>query len=148
MAGKAGRSEDLKRKGLKNTRRRAAILDILEKQKQPATAEQIFLKMNRFGVSTSLSTVYRELDRLVEENMAVKVEFPESSKALFEYNRMVHKHYLVCLGCRKMISLDSCPLKDYEKQLEKQTHFKITDHSLNLYGYCPECQAKGLPKKG
>ena len=139
--------EALKRVGLKNTKRRAAVLEILERQPQPITAEQIFLKLNGLKVSASLSTVYRELDSLVGSGLAVKVSINAGGKALYEYNRMVHKHYLICLGCKKMIALDVCPLKSFEEKVEEQTHFVITDHKLNLYGYCPECRAKGLPKK-
>lgn len=141
------RRDDLKRKGLKNTKRRAAILGILERQPLPITAEQIFMKLGRQEVPTSLSTVYRELDSLENSGLVSKMKISDSSKALYEYNRMIHKHYLICLGCKKMIEIDACPLKSFEEKLEEQTHFTITDHKLDLYGYCPECRAKGLPKK-
>ncbi|MBE6830553.1 MAG: transcriptional repressor [Ruminococcaceae bacterium] len=147
MKNKTDHRADLRQKGLKNTKRRMAILEILEKQAQPVAAEQIFMELNRYDLSTSMSTVYRELDSLVNNNLALKIKINESNKALYEYNRMIHKHYLVCLGCKKMISLDMCPLKTYEEKLQEQTHFIITDHKLNIYGYCPECQAKGLPQK-
>ena len=147
MKNKTDHRADLRQKGLKNTKRRMAILEILEKQIQPVAAEQIFMELNRYDLSTSMSTVYRELDSLVNNNLALKIKINESNKALYEYNRMIHKHYLVCLGCKKMISLDMCPLKTYEEKLQEQTHFIITDHKLNIYGYCPECQAKGLPPK-
>jgi len=147
MKNKTDHRADLRQKGLKNTKRRMAILEILEKQTQPVAAEQIFMELNRYDLSTSMSTVYRELDSLVNNNLALKIKINESNKALYEYNRMIHKHYLVCLGCKKMISLDMCPLKTYEEKLQEQTHFIITDHKLNIYGYCPECQAKGLPQK-
>ncbi|MDF1496368.1 Fur family transcriptional regulator [Caproiciproducens sp. CPB-2] len=147
MKNKADHRADLRQKGLKNTKRRMAILEILEKQTQPVAAEQIFMELNRYDLSTSMSTVYRELDSLVNNHLALKIKINESNKALYEYNRMIHKHYLVCLGCKKMISLDMCPLKTYEETLQEQTHFIITDHKLNIYGYCPECQAKGLPRK-
>lgn len=147
MENKSDHREDLRRTGLKNTKRRAAILEILEKETQPVPAEQIFFELNRYKIPTSLSTVYRELDSLMNNDLVVKVSISAGGKALYEYNRMIHKHYLVCLGCKKMISIDICPLAAYEKELEKETHFMITDHKLNLYGYCPECRAKGLPKK-
>ncbi|TQI66933.1 transcriptional repressor [Clostridium sp. KNHs216] len=147
MKNKTDHRADLRQKGLKNTKRRMAILEILEKQTQPVAAEQIFMELNRYDLSISMSTVYRELDSLVNNNLALKIKINESNKALYEYNRMIHKHYLVCLGCKKMISLDMCPLKTYEEKLQEQTHFIITDHKLNIYGYCPECQAKGLPPK-
>ncbi len=147
MKNNADHREDLKRTGLKNTKRRAAILEILEVQVQPVTAEQIFFELSKLEIPTSLSTVYRELDSLVINQLALKLTINESNKALYEYNSMIHKHYLVCLCCKKMISIDICPLKTYEKNLEEQTHYIITDHKLSLYGYCPECQAKGLNKK-
>lgn len=147
MKNKADLREDLKRTGLKNTKHRTAILEIIEKQTQPVTAEQIYVELNKFESSISLSTVYRELESLVFNGIVVKIKINENNKALYEYNRMIHKHYLMCLGCKKMISIDVCPLKAYEKKLEEQTHFVITDHKLNLYGYCPECQAKGLNNK-
>ncbi|MGX8701989.1 Fur family transcriptional regulator [Caproiciproducens sp.] len=147
MKNKADHRADLRQKGLKNTKRRMAVLEILEKQTQPVAAEQIFMQLNRYDLSTSMSTVYRELDSLVNNDLVLKIKINESNKALYEYNRMIHKHYLVCLGCKKMISLDMCPLKAYEEKLQEQTHFIITDHKLNVYGYCPECQAKGLPRK-
>ena len=146
MKGSNNRRDDLRRKGLKNTKRRAAILGILERQPQPVAAEQIFMELDRLEIPTSLSTVYRELDSLESNGLVVKVTINESNKALYEYNRMIHKHYLICLGCKKMIPLDICPLKPFEEKVEEQTHFMITDHKLNLYGYCPECRAKGLPK--
>mgnify|MGYP002410183275 CR=1 FL=1 len=137
----------LKRAGLKNTKRRTAIRELLERQSQPITAERIFSGLGERGVAASLSTVYRELDSLVSNDLAVKVKINDSNKALYEYNRMVHKHYLICLGCKKMIAIDVCPLKSFEERVAEQTRFTITDHKLNLYGYCPECRAKGLPKK-
>ena len=60
-------------------------------------------------------------------------------KKLYEYHGMGHRHYLVCLGCRQMITIENCPLHEYEKQLEKDTEFAITGHKLYLYGYCKEC---------
>ncbi len=147
MKNKADHYADLKQKGLKNTKHRLAILNILEEQAQPVTAEQIFMELNHYDLSTSMSTVYRELDSLVNKDLVLKVKINESNRTLYEYNRMIHKHYLVCLGCKKMISLDMCPLKTYEEKLQEQTHYIITDHKLNIYGYCPECQAKGLSKK-
>lgn len=147
MKSKADHFEDLKQTGLKNTKHRCAILELLEQQTQPVTVEQVFLLLNRSAVPASLSTVYRELDNLTDHHLAVKIRIGESGKTLYEYNRWVHKHYLICLGCKKMISVGVCPLEEYEKKLGEQTNFLITGHRLSLYGYCPECRAKGLSGK-
>lgn len=147
MNKKTDHKETLKHAGLKNTKRRIAILEILEKQVHLLTAEQMFLELNRLGIPISQSTVYRELDSLVSKDLAVKIKTNDSDKAFYEYNRLMHRHYLICLGCKKMIAIDIGPLDILEEALKQQTKFIITDHKLACYGYCPECQAKGLPKK-
>lgn len=132
--------EALKQKGLKNTRHRNSILEILGNNDQPVTAEQVFLELKRNDVSINLSTVYRILEALVSRNLAVKSSITGDNSALFELNRMEHKHHLVCIGCKKMFSVDGCPFKEYEKLLQDKTGFDVMGHKLEIYGYCRNCK--------
>ncbi len=81
-----------------------------------------------------------------EKNLAVKLNIAGDGRTLFEFNRMVHKHYLVCLGCKRIVAINGCPLEDYEKTLAKETNYSIEGHKLDIYGYCPECREKGQRK--
>ena len=128
--------------GLKNTKSRLAILDILERSAQPLSAEQIFLELKEKNISTNLSTVYRTLDTLTEKRLVTKLQITGDSRALFEYNRMAHKHYLICLECKKITAIESCPLGDYVKALAQETDYSISGHKLDIYGYCPSCRKK------
>ena len=139
-------ADDLKRSGLKNTKHRTAILNILERSDQPMTAEQVFYELGGEKISASLSTVYRALDSLVFKNLITKLIINGNSKALFEYNRMGHRHHLICLGCKKIRAIERCPLKNYEESLEKETDFSISGHKLDIYGYCPECRKNAAVK--
>lgn len=139
---KSNIDDDLNRKGLKNTKQRTAVLEILEQSDQPLAAEEVFLEMKEKGVSVNLSTVYRILEVLSDKKMVVKFNILGDTRTLFEYNRMVHKHYLICLGCRKILAIHHCPLKEYEKDLANETNYLISGHKLDVYGYCPECQKK------
>lgn len=136
------KSDMLKSSDLKSTKQRSAVLDILKKFSQPVCAEDIYSELKKQELSVSLSTVYRTLDKLTEKGLVNKIVFSGSSKGLFELNTNVHKHYLICLGCRKIISIENCPLKDYEEKLAEETGFSIQGHRLNVYGYCPECRGK------
>jgi len=138
---------DLARNGLKTTKHRTEILDILEGSGQPLAAEQVFLELKKRNISVNLSTVYRVLEVLANSHLAVKLTIPGDSRTLFEYNRMEHKHYLICLGCKKIIAIEHCPLKDYEKALAEETNFTISGHKLDIYGYCPECKEKYAHKE-
>lgn len=135
-------AERLKKCGLKSTRRRGDVLQILEASSSPVTAEKIFLELKEKNINISLSTVYRILDVLVEKEIVLKMNSTENDSAMFELNRRIHRHYLVCLGCRKMIPVENCPLNGLEKRLEQETGFEVTGHSLEIYGYCSECRKK------
>ena len=79
---------------------------------------------------------------MIDKNLVTKIDISGGSSALFEYNRMVHSHYLICLGCNKILTIGRCPLKSYEKALEQETNFSISSHNLHIFGYCPDAKEK------
>jgi Fur family transcriptional regulator, ferric uptake regulator len=127
--------------GLKSTRHRSMIYDILRASELPLTTEEIFLRMKGLDAAVSFSTVYRTLDTFAEKGLAVKGGAGEGGKSAFELNCRGHRHRLVCIGCKRVIPLEDCPLDRYEKSLEKKTRFDITAHRLEIFGYCPACKA-------
>ena len=129
---------ELRENGLKITKARTRILEILKESCHPLAAEEIFLGVKSEAEKMNLSTVYRTLETLEETGLITKLGLVDDKK-LYEYHGMGHRHYLVCLGCRQIITIENCPLHEYEKQLEKDTEFAITGHKLYLYGYCKEC---------
>ena len=132
----------LQKSGLKNTKHRTAILELLEQNDQPVTAEQLYAEMRSENVPVNLSTVYRTLDTLCEKELITKLTIEGGAKALFEFNNNLHRHHLICLGCKKILTIENCPLGDYEQKLAGKTHFSITGHKLDLYGFCPDCRRK------
>lgn len=127
-------------KKLRNTKHRNSIFEVIEQNGQPITAEAIYLKLKEDGVSISLSTVYRVLDAFVDKGMIIKTNITDDNKALFEIKHPEHKHHLLCVKCRKMMSVDGCPLEEYEKMLEKKLGFSIKGHNLEMYGLCHSCK--------
>ncbi|RDU23505.1 Fur family transcriptional regulator [Anaerosacchariphilus polymeriproducens] len=132
--------KSLRENGLKSTKNRKAIIDVLVKNEQPMTAEEIYNRIKGKKIALNISTVYRTLDTLYEKGMVNKLNFLNNDRMLFEYNSMEHKHYLICLDCKKIITIKKCPLAPYEKFLENETNFKIEGHRLYLYGHCMQCQ--------
>lgn len=135
--------ENLARSGLKNTKQRMMVLDILSRSEQPLAVEQIYLELKNRDVSVNLSTVYRVLEALACKELVSKLNIPGDPRAFFEYNTASHRHYLICLGCREIKSLEHCPLGNYEQALERETGYAVNGHKLVVYGYCPACRAKG-----
>lgn len=139
--------EKLKKSGLKSTKSRKAIIDVLVNSNQPMAAEQIFLALKENSININLSTVYRTLESLENIDLVTKISIMDDDRMLFEYNKMGHRHYLICLGCKKIITIQNCPLGAYEKKLESETSFAILGHKLYLYGYCRECQDSQMSNK-
>ncbi|MFA9463141.1 MAG: Fur family transcriptional regulator [Velocimicrobium sp.] len=136
--------EKLKKSGLKSTKHRKAILDVLVKSNQPMAAEQIYLTLKESKIDINMSTVYRTLESLEQIDLITKISIMDDDRMLFEYNKIGHRHYLVCVGCKKIITIKNCPLGSYEKELESETDFEILGHKLYLYGYCSECQGSQM----
>lgn len=128
--------------GIKCTKQRERIFDILKETDLPLTAEQVYFRIREYDGTISLSTIYRILETFVAKGMAIKSNITADNRAMFELNRMEHKHHLICVCCKKMIAVHNCPLEGYEKSLEQDTNFHITGHKLEIFGYCPECKNK------
>ncbi len=134
--------EDILKNGnLKATKHRYAILEVLERNESPVTAEDLYIKLKEQGVSISLSTVYRGLETLHEKGIVIRSNLPDYHKAVYEFNRNEHQHHLICVKCRKMLPVKGCPLEEYEKHIASKFGFRVKGHNLEVYGYCDHCES-------
>ena len=134
--------KDLKDKGLKQTKHRLAILEILKTNDQPLSAEEVYSNLKEKKIDINLSTVYRNLDLLAEKKILNKLNLSGDQRSVFEYNQKIHRHYLICLSCNKIKPIEHCPLQGYEERLGEKTGYQIIGHKLDVYGYCSKCQKK------
>jgi len=126
--------------GLKNTKYRVNIIELLSKTEELLSAQEIYKRLIKKHIRINLSTVYRTLDILVDNQILSKVTLDGEKQAFYEYNRDIHHHFLICRGCSKIIPVFDCPLHDYEEKLSKESGFIITGHRVEFYGYCEECK--------
>jgi Fur family ferric uptake transcriptional regulator len=131
----------LTREGVKNTKHRNAILEILEVADTPLTAEDIFLNLKEKNVAISLSTVYRTLETLTLKGLVIKANIMDDGRARFELNLQEHKHHVVCVSCHKMVPIGDCPFEEFEKMLKEKIDFDVTGHRFEIYGFCKECKS-------
>lgn len=132
--------ELLAREGVKSTKHRSAVLEILEAAEQPLTAEDVFLKLKDQQVSIWLSTVYRTLETLTAKKLLIKSNVMDDGKARYELNHHEHKHHVICVGCHKMVPIGDCPFAEFEKALRGKVDFDIIGHKFEIYGYCQDCK--------
>jgi Fur family ferric uptake transcriptional regulator len=136
--------ELFKKCGIKNTKQRNILLDILREEKGPLTAEEIFSKARKVDQHINLSTIYRTLNIFVSKNIAVKLNVEQENKSMFQLKILDHDHYIICVSCHKKVSIDHCPIIGYEHFIKERTDFDIIGHKLEIFGYCPKCKNRSL----
>ncbi|MDR3600257.1 MAG: Fur family transcriptional regulator [Desulfosporosinus sp.] len=130
----------LKKEGMKSTKHRFAILELLEQSESPLTAEQLFIMLRAKTASINLSTVYRTLDTFTSKNLVLKSSRVDDGKVRYELNQHEHKHHLYCVSCHKLISIEECPIGELKQTLKNKIDFEVTGHNLEIYGYCHNCR--------
>ncbi|WP_100065653.1 Fur family transcriptional regulator [Miniphocaeibacter massiliensis] len=125
---------------LKITKIRIAILEELLKLNVSITAEELFEIISKLQ-NVNLSTIYRNLKILVENNLILKVT-EINGETYYRYNKQEHIHHLICTNCHEVLPLEDCPIHDLEHKLELKTGYNIVSHSLEFRGLCPKCKEK------
>ncbi len=119
---------------------RSRIIDLFIKAQSPISATDLIESFKKSDAKVNKTTIYRELDFLVSENLIRSIEFGEGRKR-YELASDSHHHHLVCLKCKKIEDVDlKTDLSDEELIIEKNTGFKIESHSLEFFGYCKNCR--------
>jgi len=126
--------------GVRKTKQRLCVFSVLENAKRPLSAQEIFSRAQAEDASVWLSTVYRILDHLVGEGLAVKTAVMDSSTALYELSGG-HRHYAVCVNCHRVIELTNCPMEKFVPEIA-ENDFRVLGHRVEMYGYCRDCDKK------
>ncbi len=120
-------------KQIKMTRQRRTVIGLLQQSKEPVTAEQLHHRAENIN----LSTIYRTLGVLERNGDLLK--HVEDGTAYYQLNSPRHGHHLKCSVCKQTIVIDTCPIRSLTKQLEEQTGYHITGHTLEFTGVCADC---------
>jgi len=122
------------------TRQRKAILQVmLDSQGKHLSAEEVFWEAKKTLPNIGIATVYRTLEKFASMEVLFKTMF-EGSKYRYELAEVNkhHHHHVLCLNCGQIYEVSDDLLYELEEKLERQG-FKILDHELKFYGYCPNC---------
>ena len=129
---------------LRKTKQRKKLLDIFRSIRKPLTADQILRQCQNECPNMALTTVYRNLDRLIELGYVTRAVYSDGT-ARFASATDSHKHMLTCRICHAQVSIDNCPISMSEEMLSQQTGYTIEHHYLEFFGICPGCLKRELP---
>lgn len=130
----------LRRCGIKVTKGRLNILDILSKSDSAMSAECIFEHCKIRSINVDLSTIYRSLELFENKQLIRKFDLGQG-KYSYSIRKESHKHILQCKLCHKQVEID-CPLQEIEELVKSKTGFVFAKEELNfkLDGICENCR--------
>jgi Fur family transcriptional regulator, peroxide stress response regulator len=127
--------EKLQEKGLKVTPQRVAIYEAIVKLKNHPTAENVIEYIKANHPNTSVGTVYKVLDSLVENQLLKKVK---TEKDIMRYDAVLsNHHHLYCAETDRIEDYEDAKLNtlinEYFKK-NKIKKFKVQDIKLQITG--------------
>ncbi len=133
--------KELKDHGLKVTYPRLKILEILENSPvRHLSAEDIHRSLIQNKIEIGLATVYRALTQFEAAGMVTRHHF-EEGHSVFELSTESHHDHLVCVRCGKVVEFIDEEIETRQRVVAEDMGFELTDHSLNMYGLCPDCRS-------
>ena len=133
----------VKQKGLKYTEQREIVLNILINATDHLSAEEVYneIKTQYPESNIGIATVYRALSFLEEVDLITSITFGTDGKK-YESNAKSHHDHLICTSCGKIVEFLDDEIEKRQERIAKKNKFKITSHSMQLYGTCEDCQKK------
>lgn len=133
-------TSELKNAGLKATLPRIKILEIMQKNRAGhMRAEEVYQALRDEGEDVGLATVYRVLTQFEDAGLVIRHHF-EGGHAVFELDEGHHHDHLVCVKSGNVIEFTDPIIEERQKAIAKEHGFKMTDHTLVIYGVSAEFQ--------
>ena len=132
--------QGMRQTGLKLTRQRLAVIDVIAGEKSHPSAATVFAKARKKVPQISLSTVYLTLDVLKRAGLIKELEF-DNRDSRYEGDISDHLN-LVCSGCGRIEDFKAPSPPVPSENVEKSTGFRVDSIRLEYYGYCRACRMK------
>ena len=130
----------LRAAGLKATKAREVLLQVLGTSEHPLTVDEIAERLA--PPRPGRPTIYRNLERFIQEGWVESFVDPNQVQRFLRCGTTGHHHHIHCEKCQRTAELDGCALQETLGAFERQSGYRVTRHKLQVYGLCPECQGR------
>jgi Fur family transcriptional regulator, ferric uptake regulator len=118
--------------GMRVSRQRRFILELLWQANEHLSAREIYDRLNQQGKDIGHTSVYQNLEALSSQGIIECIE--RCDGRLYGNISDSHSH-VNCLDTDQILDVHIELPEEFIRQVEQQTGVKITDYSINFYGY-------------
>ena len=131
------------------TKQKEQITEYLKSRAgEHVTVADVCKYFDEHGRAVGMTTVYRQLEKMVDDGLVNKYTIDANSPACFEYmDPADHQSNSTCFHCRcdicgKLIHMQCHELEELGEHLYKKHGFTLNPRRTVLYGICEECAFK------
>jgi len=138
----SGIKDSLKQQGVRLTRQRKILLDLIDQSGQHLDAERLFTLAREKDPKLNRVTVYRTLKLLKAGGLVDELDLMHHDGDQHYYEtRLKQEHaHVICLRCGKIEEFFGDLLKKMREQIETHFGFEIVLSRTEVGGYCSHCQ--------
>ena len=124
---------------VRGTRQAEALSAALDSLSGFCSAQQIHAELRRHGDSIGLTTVYRHLQTLSEDGQVDTIRDPGGETLYRRCRSNAHHHHLTCRVCGRSVEVEGRAVERWAEQVATEAGFADVDHTVELFGACPDC---------
>ncbi len=126
--------------GVRATRQRAAISDLLGSLDEFRSAQELHDELRKRGENIGLTTVYRTLQALATANLVDTLRTDTGESVYRRCSDMQHHHHLVCRGCGATVEIAGHEVEKWAAEVASQHGFSDVSHTIEIFGTCGSCR--------
>lgn len=128
-----------------NTRQKEKLLSYLISNKDEHTnVAGISAFLAAEGTPVGTATIYRQLDRLVDQGLVRRYAIDGKTGACYQYvdiDAGCHQHFhLKCKNCGRLIHTDCDHLSEINEHMLQHHGFTVDSSMTVFYGICADCR--------
>ncbi len=133
----------LKQRGVRLTKQRRILLELIEQSGQHLDAQRLYKLARQRDPKLNRVTVYRTLKLLKDSGLVDELDLMHFDGGQHYYEtRLKQEHaHVICLGCGRVEEFYGEPLQKMRLQIEENLGFEVRLARTEVGGYCPHCQS-------
>ncbi len=135
-------NEYMTRHGLRSTEQRRIVTEHFFASDGHLSIEDLLDRVRVDEPKIGYATVYRTLKLLKECGLAFERHFGDGVSRYEVAWEDEHHDHLICVDCERIIEFEDDAIEKLQREVASRHGFRLVRHKLELYGICPDCQAK------